>query len=41
MNEYETFEDVYQTIKRFIEELYNKKRLHSGSGYMPPQEFEQ
>lgn len=41
MNEYETMEDVYRNIKQFIEEVYNKKRLHSGIGYMPPIEFEQ
>jgi len=41
MNEYETMEDVYHNIMRFIEEVYNKKRLHSSIGYMPPIEFEQ
>ena len=41
MNEYETMEDVYCNIKQFIEEVYNKKRLHSGIGYKPPVEFEQ
>lgn len=40
MNEYETIEDVYCNIERFIEELYNNKRLHSGIGYKPPVEFE-
>jgi putative transposase len=40
MNEYETFEDVYVNIKQFIEEVYNKKRLHSGIGYLPPDEYE-
>lgn len=40
MNEYETIEDVIQNIKRFIEEVYNKKRLHSSIGYRPPIEFE-
>ena len=40
MNEYETFNDVYQNIKRFIEKVYNEKRLHSGIGYLPPNEYE-
>jgi len=41
MNEYETFEQAYKDIKNFIEEVYNKKRLHSAIGYVPPQEYEQ
>ena len=40
MNEYETIEDVFCNIKQFIEEVYNKKRLHSGIGYKPPIEYE-
>lgn len=38
--EYETFDDVADRITYFIEEVYNKKRLHSSLGYMPPEEFE-
>lgn len=41
INEYETFEDAYKNIKHFIELVYNKKRLHSSIGYIPPEEFEQ
>jgi putative transposase len=41
MNEYETIEDVYCNIGQFLEEVYNKKRLHSSIGYKPPIEFEQ
>jgi transposase InsO family protein len=40
INEYETFEEAYKNIKHFIELVYNKKRLHSSLGYVPPEEFE-
>ena len=40
MSEYQTFEDVLNSIPYFIEEVYNKKRLHSSLGYVPPEEFE-
>lgn len=38
---YETFNDVIERIPFFIEEVYNKKRLHSSLGYVPPVEFEE
>ena len=40
MKEYCTFGEAYANIKQFIEEVYNKKRLHSSIGYVPPNEFE-
>jgi transposase InsO family protein len=40
MCEYETILDVIESVPVFIEEVYNKKRLHSALGYMPPEEFE-
>jgi transposase InsO family protein len=40
INEYETFEEALKNIKHFIEIVYNKKRLHSSLGYIPPEEFE-
>src|SRR3989344_6789298 len=40
-NEYDTFDDALADIEHFIEKKYNKKRLHSSIGYMPPDEFEQ
>lgn len=40
LSDYETIGDARASIKRFIEEVYNKKRLHSSLGYLPPEEFE-
>jgi transposase InsO family protein len=37
---YETYQDVIARIPHFIEEVYNRKRLHSALGYVPPEEFE-
>jgi putative transposase len=37
---YETLGEVLQRLPYFIEEVYNKKRLHSSIGYVPPEEFE-
>jgi putative transposase len=38
--EYETYEDVIERIPYFIEAVYNQKRLHSGIGYLTPEEYE-
>jgi len=40
MGSYETYLDVVEKLPAFIEEVYNKKRLHSSIGYLPPEEFE-
>ena len=38
--EYESFTDVVERIPEFIEDVYNRKRVHSGIQYLPPEEFE-
>jgi transposase InsO family protein len=37
---YETYEDVIERLPFFLEAVYNRKRLHSSIGYVPPAEFE-
>jgi putative transposase len=39
--EYETLADVLARLPHFIEEVYNRKRLHSSLGYRSPQDFEE
>ena len=40
MNDYDTFAEVLRSMEHFIEAVYNRKRLHSALGYLPPEEFE-
>jgi putative transposase len=41
LTEYQDFEDAYRQIGRFLESVYNVKRIHSALGYLTPAEFEQ
>jgi transposase InsO family protein len=39
-NEYRDLADARASIREFLEKVYNRKRLHSALGYVPPAEFE-
>jgi putative transposase len=38
--DYEDLRAAWTSIPRFLEQVYNEKRLHSSLGYLPPAEFE-
>jgi transposase InsO family protein len=40
LNDYDTFAEVLVSVEHFIDAVYNRKRLHSAIGYLPPAEFE-
>lgn len=40
LKEYESFNDAHVNTEKFIEVVYNEKRLHSSIGYLTPNEFE-
>ena len=40
LNDYQTYQQAEQSLARFIEDVYNAKRLHSALDYRPPAEFE-
>jgi transposase InsO family protein len=41
LTEYQNLIEARKSISQFLEKVYNRKRLHSAIGYVPPVEFEQ
>jgi len=39
LTEYEDFGDALSQLGRFLDEVYNRKRIHSSLGYLTPSEF--
>lgn len=40
LSDYRTYHDAYQQIGRFLDDVYNHKRIHSSLGYLTPAEYE-
>jgi putative transposase len=40
LSDYQNLVEARASIRRFLEDVYNRKRLHSALGYRPPVEFE-
>jgi hypothetical protein len=41
LSEYRDLADAYSQLGRFLDNVYNRKRIHSALGYLTPAEFEQ
>jgi len=41
LNDYQNIYEAKEHLFKFIDDVYNAKRLHSSLGYLPPDEFEQ
>ena len=41
LTEYQDLADAWRQLGRFLDDVYNTKRIHSSLGYLTPAEFEQ
>jgi putative transposase len=41
LSDYRDFDDAHKQMARFLDDVYNVKRIHSSLGYLTPTEFEQ
>jgi putative transposase len=41
LSDYRDFADAHRQIMRFLDDVYNVKRIHSSLGYLTPREFEE
>ncbi|MDV3350863.1 IS3 family transposase [Leptothoe sp. LEGE 181152] len=41
LSDYRNFNEVYERIEEFLDEVYMKKRIHSSLSYLTPSEFEE
>jgi putative transposase len=41
LSEYEDFSEAKSGLGKFLDDVYNRKRIHSSLGYLTPSEFEQ
>src|SRR4051812_46964990 len=41
LSEYHDLADAHAQLGRFLDDIYNRKRIHSSLGYLTPAEFEQ
>jgi putative transposase len=41
LSDYQDYADALRQITRFLDDVYNRKRIHSSLGYLTPREFEE
>jgi transposase InsO family protein len=41
LSDYQGYADALRQLGRFLDDVYNRKRIHSSLGYLTPAEFEE